>query len=410
MVSFNDIIVLLVVAMAIAIVSYRLRIPYSIGLVLFGLLVGAVGLGAPSFAGIAGQTGLFSSDTFFGILLPPLIYEAALHVNYVLLRSRLWLILAFAFFGVIVTTIVTGILFSAFTAIPLVFALLVGAILSPTDPVAVVDLFKRVSVPAQLSTIIESESLLNDAVGIVAFATILDVVRQGSFSIVGTLGNFSILVLGGLAVGLVFAGLSYFPHKYVDDPNIETVFSLVMAYGSFHVAEAIGGSGIISVVVTGIVMGTWVIPRTMSKEVQDTLFSFWSVVACIANSIIFLSMGLLVNLFGVLQNLPVILLVFAFVTLARASFIYFHLPLSGLSRVSRLPLTWYNTLTLAGVRGAIPIVLALTLSTTVLPIPSGIRSTVVSVVIGVAILSATVQSAVAGWYVKKTFKPSDSSA
>jgi len=408
LVSFNDVIVLLVVAMAIAIVSYRLRMPYSIGLVLFGVLVGAVSLQVPSLAAVAGQTGFFSSDTFFGIFLPPLIYEAALHVNYALLRSRLWLILAFAFLGVVVSTIVTGILVSAFTAIPLVFALLVGAILSPTDPVAVVDLFKRAHVPAQLSTIIESESLLNDAVGIVAFATILEVVRQGSFSIVGTLGSFSILVAGGLAMGLVFAALAYFPHKYVDDPNIETVFSLVMAYGSFHAAEAIGGSGIISVVVTGVVMGTWVIPRTMSKQVQDTLFSFWSVVAYIANSVIFLSMGLLVNLLDVLRNLPVILLVFAVVTLARASFIYFHLPLSGLSRVSRLPLTWYNTLTLAGVRGAIPIVLALTLSTTVLPIPPSIQTTVISVVIGVAILSATIQSAVAGWYVKRTFKASDS--
>jgi Na+:H+ antiporter len=407
MVSFNDVILLLVVAITIAIVCYGLRVPYSIGLVLFGVLIGAASLYVPSLGGLAGQTGLFSKDVFFGILLPPLVYEAAIHVNYSLLRSRVSLILAFAFLGVILSTVITGFLVSEFTTIPLIFALLVGAILSPTDPVAVFDLFKRVRVPAPLSTIIESESLLNDGVGIVVFLAILQVVGKGSVSVSVILGILSVSVLGGLATGVAFAAASYLPHKYVEDPNIETVFSLVMAYGSFHVAEAVGASGIISLAVTGIVMGTWVIPRTMEKQTKEALFSFWSVAAYISNSIIFLSMGLLVNLRVVFQNLPIILVVFCFVTLARASFIYFHLPLSRLPGVSKLPLTWYNTLTVAGVRGAIPVVLALTLSASALPIPEATVTTLVSVVIGVALLSTTVQSAVAGWYVNKTFRVSE---
>jgi len=346
---------------------------------------------------------LFSTETFFGILLPPLIYEAALHVNFALLRSRVWMILAFAFLGVVVSTLVTGLLVNISTAIPLASALLVGAILSPTDPVAVVDLFKRVHVPAQLSTIIESESLLNDAVGIVAFTTILQVLNQGNFEIASVVSSFAILVLLGLGTGVGFAALAYALHRFVDDPNIETVVSVVMAYGSFHVAQALGGSGILSTLVTGIMTGTWVIPRAMNNQVRDALFSFWSVIAYIVNSIIFLSMGLIVNLSNVLSNLPLILVVFGFVTIARASFIYSHIPLSGLPRISRLPLTWYNTLTLAGVRGAIPIVLALTLSATALPIPAATTTTIISVVIGVALLSVTFQSFIAGWYVKKHF-------
>ena len=403
MVSFDDVMVLLVIAVVIAIVTYRLKVPYSIGLVLFGVLIGALSLQIPSLRGITGKTGLFSTETFFGILLPPLIYEAALHVNFALLRSRVWMILAFAFLGVVVSTLVTGLLVNISTAIPLASALLVGAILSPTDPVAVVDLFKRVHVPAQLSTIIESESLLNDAVGIVAFTTILQVLNQGNFEIASVVSSFAILVLLGLGTGVGFAALAYALHRFVDDPNIETVVSVVMAYGSFHVAQALGGSGILSTLVTGIMTGTWVIPRAMNNQVRDALFSFWSVIAYIVNSIIFLSMGLIVNLSNVLSNLPLILVVFGFVTIARASFIYSHIPLSGLPRISRLPLTWYNTLTLAGVRGAIPIVLALTLSATALPIPAATTTTIISVVIGVALLSVTFQSFIAGWYVKKHF-------
>ena len=396
MVSFNDVIILLVVAVAVAIVTYRLRIPYSIGLVVFGVVIGAVSLQIPSIGSVVGQTGFFSTDTFFGILLPPLIYEAGLHVDYALLKSKLWLILALVFLGVIASTLVTGILVSQFTVIPLTLALLVGAILSPTDPVAVVALFRRAHVPAQLSTIVESESLLNDGVGIVIFTVMLNLIRSGAFAWLPAVGDFSLLVFGGLLVGLAFAALGLFSHKYIHDANIETALSLVMAFGSFHVAQAVGASGIISTAVTGIVTGTLIVPRAMTPAVRDALFSFWNVAAFIANSLIFLSMGLIVNLLDVLRNLPLILIVFGAVTLARALFIYSHYPLSRLTPIATFPLSSYNTLTLAGVRGAIPIALALTLSVSALPIAPAVQQTIVSVVIGVALLSVTLQSILAG--------------
>jgi CPA1 family monovalent cation:H+ antiporter len=403
-VALNNVIPLLVIAIAIAVICYRLRLPYSIGLVVFGVLIGVVSTEVPALGHIAGETGgLFSTDVFFGILLPPLIYEAALHVDYVIMKSKVWLILALAFLGVIVSTLLTGFLVSEFTVMPLTLALLVGAILSPTDPVAVVALFKQAHVPAQLATIVESESLLNDAVGIVAFTIVLQIVSSGSFEFLSAIGDFLFLVLGGLCIGLAFAALAYFPHKYVEDSNIETTLSLILCYGSFYVAEALGASGIISTAVTGIVTGTLIIPRAMTAQVKETLFSFWSVVAYIANSVIFLSMGLIVNLSEVLQNLPLILIVFVFVTLARAAFVNFHYPLSRISPIATLPRSWYNTLTLAGVRGAIPIVLVLTLTTSVAPIAPAARDTIVSVVIGVALLSVTLQSVAAGWYIKRKF-------
>jgi CPA1 family monovalent cation:H+ antiporter len=408
--TFEDTIVLLVLAIGVAMVAHKLRFPYSIGLVIFGILIGLAGTLIPELRVLSGRTGLLSPDTFFGILLPPLIYEAAIHVDYSLLKSRIWLILAFAFLGVVVSTILTGFLVMTLTVIPFVFALLLGAVLSPTDPVAVLDLSKRLNIPRQLSTIIESESLLNDAVGIVVFAAVLQLIQENRFAAYPIISSFSFLVLGGLVIGLMFSAIAYLPHRFINDPSIETVFSIVIAYGSFHSAEALGASGIVSTVVVGMATGTWIIPRTMDEEVRSTLFSFWKVIAYVSNSIIFLSMGLLVNLSNVVQNLLIIIAVFAFVTLARTAFIFSHYLLSRVSRISKLPFSWYNMLTLSGVRGAIPIVLVLTLSSATAPIPESISSLMISVVIGVATLSVTLQNFVAGHYVKRIFGASETGA
>jgi monovalent cation:H+ antiporter, CPA1 family len=403
-VSFNEIIILLVVALAISIVSYRFKFPYSIGLVVFGVIVGTTTGLLPSLQGLTGPTAIFSDQVFFGILLPPIIYEAAIHIDYRLLRRRVWLILALALLGVVVSTLLTGFLVSIFTAIPIALALLVGSILSPTDPIAVVDLFRRERVPEQLSTIVESESLLNDGTGVVIFTAVLSIVARGDFSPLSTIGEFALLTLGGLVVGLAFAAVAYALHRRIDDPNIETALSVVLAYGSFYVATALGASGIISVAVAGLATARWIVPRAMTRPVQRTLFSFWGVIVFIANSIIFLSLGLIVNLFAILQNLSIILMVLGFVTLARACFVYVHYPLSKTAGGSRLPFVWYDTLTLSGVRGAIPVVLALTLATSAATaIPGTMLGRIITVVTGVVLFSVTVQSAMAGWYVKRRF-------
>jgi len=407
--TFNEVTLLLVLAVAIAIISQRLRIPYTIALVAFGVVVGVLARGIPVFGEVAaaGRGGLFSQQVFFGILLPPLVYEAALHIDFRSMRVNVWTILFLTFVGVIVSTILTGYLFATLAAVPLVFALLLGAILSPTDPIAVVDLFKRIHVPEELSTIIESESLLNDAIGIVVFVAISQLISLGRFDLADTFGEFALLVFGGTALGLAVAGVAYLVHRRLDDPNIETAVSVITAYGSFNLALALGFSGIICTAIAGIAIGTWVVPRAMSQPVKQTLFSFWSVVVYIVNSLIFLSMGLLVDFSMVLRNLTAILLVLGLVTFARAVFVYASYPISrvrGGGDRRRIPLSWYNTLTSAGVRGAIPVVLALTLSQSDLPIPADIKELVVSIVVGVALFSVTIQSVVSSWYIKKTFQ------
>jgi CPA1 family monovalent cation:H+ antiporter len=417
--QFDALVLLLVFAVAVAIISYTLKFPYSIALVVFGVIVGTVAVFFPSLGAFASSGGLFSSDVFFGILLPPLIYEASLHIDYRLLKSRVRLILFLAFLGVVISSFLTGFLVSAFVGMPFLFALLLGAILSPTDPVAVVDLFKRLHVPEELATIIESESILNDGAGVVLFTAVLQLASQTGFTILTPLAEFVQLVLGGLLVGLLFSAGAYLLHRHIDEPNLETALSIVTAYGSFHLATALGASGIISTTVTGIATGTWVAPRAMGEEVRETLFSFWRVVAYVVNSLIFLSIGLLVNLGEVLINLPFVLAILGVVTLARASFIYANYPFSRLfrssssssspsaeevSRTERMPISWYNTLVVAGVRGALPIVLAFTLlSETASPIPVSVRSTIATLVIGTALISVTLQNVVASWYIKRRF-------
>ncbi len=406
MLQFPAIIVLLVIAVAIAIISNRLRFPYSISLVVFGLLLSLAASLFPIVGQVSGQSELFSQDVFFGILLPPLIYEGALRINFRSLRSRLRLILFFTFIGVIVSTILTGLIVSALTGISIVLALLLGAILSPTDPIGVIELFKRTRVPEQLSSMIEAESLLNDGVGVVVFVAVSQMIQLGNFQLLVSIQEFVFLVGGGLGLGLLFAALAYVVHRRVDDPNIETVLSVVMAYGSFNVATTLGVSGIICTTVVGISTGTWVMPRAVSEASKATLLNFWNVAVYIVNSLIFLSMGLLVDLMRVFQIIPLIAVVLIFLTLARVAFVYGSLPLSRLDarELPRTPVSWYNVLVLSGVRGAIPIVLALSLFQSNLPIPPDTKELIVSTVIGTAVLSITLQNLVATWYVKRTFK------
>ena len=404
MTAFNELVVLLVVAISIAIISYKLRFPYTIGLVVFGVVLGLVAPRVPFVGQLSGQTSLFSEDVFFGILLPPLIFEAALHIDFHSLRSNARLILFFTFIGVILSTLLTGFLVSSFAAIPLVFALLLGAILSPTDPVAVVDLFKRLDVPRELSTIVESESLLNDAMGIVAFVAISQITIHGEFEVLASLREFVVLVFGGFSLGLAFAGIAYLLHRRIEDPNIETALSVITAYGSFSLARALGVSAIICTAVAGIAFGTWVVPRALSDEVLHILFSFWSVIVYIVNSLVFLAMGLLINFSEIFQNLPMILGVLGFVTMARALFVHAPYPLSRILGRNRIPLSWYTVITLAGVRGAIPIVLALSLLNASLPIPPYVKDLIISTVTGVALLSITLQNLTAAWYTKRQFR------
>jgi CPA1 family monovalent cation:H+ antiporter len=398
---------LLLAALVVAVLAGRARVPYTVALVLLGLGVGLLSGRAP--LPDLGPTvhALFAPGLFFDLLLPPIVFEAALHVDFALLRRRAPMVLFLVFVGVIFTTLFVGYVLGALAALPLVAALLVAAILSPTDPIAVVDLFRRLKVPAELSTIVESESLLNDAVGVIVFVVLLGVIGDTSISALGVALRFFWLVLGGAIIGLVAAAAVYALHDRLTDPVSRTALSVVAAYGSFLVATDLGTSGIIAAVLAGLAVGNWVVPRSEASEARTALFTFWSVVVYVANSLIFLAMGLLFGLSGLLGYLPLILLVFVVLTAGRAIFVYAHRPLAGaiVGKEAQLPTPWYHLLALSGVRGAIPVVLVLSLDVSSTSLASGTLRTVVATVLGVVLVSLLVNNLLAEWYAGRNFGP-----
>jgi monovalent cation:H+ antiporter, CPA1 family len=407
MLSVTPLLGLLVLGILVVIVARRLHIPYTIALIVLGFGIGLLAVETGYLRLTSGVTDLLAPGLFFNVLLPPIIFQAALHVNARLLRRRAALILSLAFAGSLFIVVFTGLLVAALTFLPLTAALLLAAILSPTDPIAVVDLFRRLKVPEELAAIVESESLLNDAVGVMLFVVLLQVVQGGTASPVRAIGEFGLLTAGGLAIGLLVAGLVYLLHRQINDPSVETAVSIVAAYGSFYVANALGASGIIACAIAGIAVGTWVAPSAIEAASRQTIEEFWNVVVYVANSFVFLAMGLLFALRDLVDYIGLILGVTAVLTLGRALYVYVHGPIATrvTGTAARLPNSWYNVIAISGIRGAIPVVLALELLTTPTRLSSAQLQAVVATVLGVALVTIVAGNIVADWYVKRAFLP-----
>ena len=311
---------LLLIGIGLVVVAERLRFPYPVALVLLGFGLG-IFLEAFALDGLKdAASSLFTPRFFFDVLLPPIIFEAAIHVDFRLLRARLGLILLLVFGGVLFTTIFTGLLVGYLTALPLTAALLLAATLSPTDPIAVVEMFRRLKVPAELSTIVESESLFNDAVGVILFILVLGVAQSGTVSFGAATLQFVWLVVGGILIGGLAAGGVYLLHRRLNDASVETALTVVVAYGAFLLATDLGTSGITATAIAGIALGTWIAPRAIEPEVREAIASFWRVLVFIVNALVFLSLGLLFTLTNLETYLPLILLVTALLfTGARSS-------------------------------------------------------------------------------------------
>ncbi|MDE1819497.1 MAG: cation:proton antiporter [Euryarchaeota archaeon] len=404
--SLLPFLLLLVLAVAVVAASKWVKVPLTIALVALGILLGL--LSETSWLGptLAGVASIFTPSVFFDLLLPPIVFEAAIHVNFRALRSRAATVLFLVFVGVVLTAIFTGEALVLVGLLPLGAALLLASILSPTDPIGIVDLFKRIRVPQELSTIVESESLLNDAVGVILFTLVLTVVATGRVELLPAVEQFFWLIGGGAAIGLLVAGGVYVLHRELHDPAVETALTVVAAYGSYLIASSVGASGIVSTALAGIAVGTFVAPRAMDPEVRQSVVVFWNVVVYIDNSVIFLAMGLLFAVSSLEGFLPLILLTFALLFVGRALSVYAHIPFATLSsgRDHRLPREWYHVLTLSGIRGALPVVLALGLLHTSTGLPTSTVHVVVAGVLGVALLSIVTGNIVADRYVARTFR------
>lgn len=334
---------ILLVASVVAIVGRRIRIPYTVALVLAGVVLS---LRAPTDIQI-------NPDLILALLVPPLVFEAAFHLDFKDLRDNLSTILLLAILGVVVNVaLVTGVL-SLSTEVELTTALVFGSIIAATDPVAVVAIFRKLGAPRRLEVLLEGESLMNDGTAIVIYSLVLSALETQQFSLLDGLFDFVLVAGGGISVGMILGWMVSRLISRVDDHLVETSLTTVLAFGAYLVAEELHVSGVLAVVAAGVVNGN-IGPSGMSPTTKVAVFNFWEYAAFLANSAIFLMIGFQTDIPAMVTHWRAIVWAIVAVLVGRAVVIY------GLARLGReIPSRWRHILFWGGLRGGIGLALAL---------------------------------------------------
>jgi monovalent cation:H+ antiporter, CPA1 family len=377
---------LLLIVSLVAIAVQRLRVPYTVALVVVGLL-------------ITFQSPLqveLTPELILALFVPPLVFEAAFHLNYAELRRNLPAILTLAIPGVILTTLIVGGLLAWLTPLSLPMALVFGALISATDPIAVVALFRSLGLPKRLGILVEGESLLNDGTAIVVFNLVLAVALTGQFNPVEGVVDFLAVAAGGVAIGLALGWLFSRLIARIDDYLIETTLTTVLAFGSYLVAERLHFSGVLAVVMAGLINGN-VSSQGMSPTTRIVLVSFWEYVAFLANSLVFLLIGLEVDAPALLAVWQPIVWAILAVLAGRAVVVYGLSWLGNHWLAERVPWRWQHVLNWGGLRGAISLALALSLPAALGPDRELLRLMAFGVVLFTLLAQATTMQPLIRW-------------
>jgi len=376
---------LLIAASLIALVTKRLKVPYTVALVAGGFAIDLFRLPITNVLGKGRETQLLTPDIILILFLPALLFEASININVRQLRENLVPILLLAVVGVLVATLITGYALHWVVGLALLPALLFGALISATDPISVVALFRDLGISKRLSVIIESESLFNDGTSVVMFQIILAGLVSGGIDVLTGVRSFCVVTLGGAALGL---GLGYLFSKAterVDDPQIEITLTTILAYSSYLIAQHLHVSGVIATVSAGLMTGNFGLEVSMSARTRVALRSFWEYVSFVINSLVFLLIGIEVHVSSLAQSWRAIALAIGTVLLGRAVSVYLLGPTSRLFG-SGIPLRWLHVLVWGGIHGSVSMALALSLHQGV---PH--RSELLNMAFGVVAFSIVVQ-------------------
>ncbi len=352
---------LLLIASVVAILVRRIKIPYTVLLVIVGLLVTSQ----------QSQKIVLTPELILLLFVPPLVFEAAFHLEIKQLRENFWPILILAVPGVLLTTVIVGFIVSAGAGFPIQTGLVFGALISATDPVAVVALFRSLGVPKRLSVVVEGESLFNDGTSIVVFNLMLAVALPGvveaghttsqSLEFFKVVSDFLVVSVGGIALGSALGFLTSQFIARIDDYLIETTLTTTLAFGSYLLAEKFHVSGVLAVVSAGIICGNFG-PKGMSPTTRIVLYNFWEYLAFVANSLIFLLIGFDINLNKIVDNIGIIVIAVVAVLASRVMVIY---GLGWLVKIirgtSNISLAYQHILVWGGLRGAVSLALVLSL-------------------------------------------------
>jgi CPA1 family monovalent cation:H+ antiporter len=342
----------MLVAALVGIAVSRLRLPYTVALVLVGLVL--------SLFGVFQSVGL-TNELILLVFLPPLLFEGSINMDLddLVLRWRQVGVLAF-----IGTLISAGFIAAGLTWVPgmsFELAVVLAVMLAATDPVSVLAIFKEHGVGTGLRTLMEGESIFNDALAIVLYLIAVEVAfGEETVTFRDGLVEFGTEVVVGTAVGLLVGFVAHRLMSSLDDHLVEITLSLVTAYGAYLVADRLHGSGVIAVVMAGLLIGNYGTRLAMSASSRVALLDFWEVLAFMANSALFLLMGLAFDI-GDLRGRTLVAALSAIVAmlLGRAVIAYGLLQIFRRSAAAPVPRRWHTAVFWGGLRGSIPVALVL---------------------------------------------------
>ncbi|WP_414752112.1 cation:proton antiporter [Anabaena sp. CCY 9910] len=357
--------------------SWFRQIPYTLLLVIVGLGLAVVDV----------RLVVLSPALILSIFLPPLLFEAAWNLKWSDLQRDFVPISLYAVFGVVISIAGVAIGLNQLAGISLTTALLIGASLSATDPVSVTALFRELGVGTRLVTLMEGESLFNDGMAVVAFGFLVALpLGSAELGVQPILLQFFQVVGIGVAVGcLIGFAISYLTQRF-DLPMVEQSLTLVSAYGTYLVTEDLGGSGVIGVVTTGLILGNFGSRIGMNPRTRIIVSEFWEFLAFFVNSIVFLLIGDQIRFASLGENLQIIAITVGAMIFMRAITLFILSKLSVMMTQSQVSLPEQTILWWGGLRGSVSIALALSVPT-VLP---G-REKIIATVFGVVLFTLLVQ-------------------
>ena len=366
----------LFIAAIVAMVARLIKIPYTIGLVIAGI--------ALSFLPFRDSVGL-SKELIFVSFLPVLVFEASFYIRWKELKENFAVVLTLATVGVIFSAAITATGMHYLIGWEWPIAMVFGILITATDPVAVIATFKETGVQGRLKLLVEAESLFNDGTAAVGFGIAITLAMGQPMDVPSALSLLVTSIGGGILCGGLMAGGLLLLAGQTEDPLVEITFTTVAAYGSFFLAEYFHCSGVLATLTAGLIVGNLGILGSISAQGRKSVESFWDYATFVANSLIFILIGIEESHenFG-LFLLPIIVAI-AMVTLGRAMAIY---PLCGLFFPSelRVKMNHQHALFWGGLRGALALALCLGL-----PPELSHRSEIITVTFGVVAFSVFVQ-------------------
>ena len=382
---------LLAIAVAVALVTQRLSIPYSVALVVAGLVLAL----ADPISGVG-----ITPELILVVFIPGLVFEAAYHIDLGQLRRSFASVSVLAVLGVVITAGLVAAIVSATTGLDLSLAFVLGAIVCATDPVATVAVFRQLHAPKSLATVVEAESLLNDGTGVVLFTIALAAIAAPVSpldAVVQFVAELAISAALGTVAGLVAVRVMHM----AEDRTVQVMISIIAAYGTYLAADAIHESGIIATVVVGLAIGNAGGRFALPANATEALDEVWEAAGFLLTALLFLLVGVVITPAQLLGAGAVIAAGFVGITVARALVVYGLIGGGGrlLARGGRapVPVGYLHVMFWAGLRGAIAIALVLSL-----PADLPQHDLIAGGVYGIVLITLLVQGTTAAWVVRRS--------